>query len=696
MNKNYQDIDIANISEKKVKELLKQLAQEITKHNKAYFEDNAPLIPDAEYDQLFNFNLSLEKKFPHLIRTDSPSKQIGSKPLEKFAKVYHGVPMLSLANAFNSKDITDFINRVKNFLLINDFPEIFCEPKIDGLSFTALYENGLLKTGSTRGDGFVGEDITENLKTIKNFPHSILNAPEKLEVRGEIYIDKNDFDLLNKKQELEGNQKFANPRNAAAGSLRQLNPEITRERPLKYFVYGLGAVRHRFANSQAFLLQKFKEFGFITNEISKLVDSEDKILSFYGYLNSIRETLPYEIDGAVYKLNDLSLQDRMGYVGRTPRYAIAHKFAAVIGKTKLLNITLQVGRTGIITPVAELEPISIGGVIVSRATLHNFKEIARKDINIGDYVYLQRAGDVIPQITGVDLNERSANLTSFQTPVTCPSCNAHLHYYQDSVILRCDNELNCPAQNYRSLCHFVSKGTMDIDGLGKKQISFLIEKNFINNPVDIFLLKQKNEVSTNKLESMENWGEKSVNKLLENIENAKKVSLNKFIYSLGIRHIGEANAKLLAAEFKNASNFINSMESLSLGDKNIYAFLDNLEGIGEKILVDIINFFDIKENISTIKQLINILTIIDHELLKKKTSISNKIILFTGSLDSLSRIESKTLAERMGAKVVSAISSSTDLVIAGKDPGSKLKKATELGIKIIDESEWIKIIKEAT
>jgi DNA ligase (NAD+) len=693
MNKiDYQDI--SSISEEEARKLLEVLAQKIAIYNKAYFQEDSPVISDQEYDQLFNLNLSLEKKFPHLVRSDSPSNMIGSRVSDKFAKVVHEVPMLSLANAFDTGDVQAFIQRIKSFLLISTFPSIFCEPKIDGVSFSAKYENGLLKTGSTRGDGFIGEDITENLKNIKNFPAKISLEQGSLEVRGEIYIDKPDFVILNQKQESLGNQKFANPRNAAAGSLRQLDPKITKERPLKYFVYGLGYSSGKFFNSQSDLLIQFKKFGFIVNDISKLVESEKELLDFYEYLKSLREELPYEIDGVVYKLNDLALQERMGSVGRNPRYAIAHKFPAIIGRTKLLNIKVQVGRTGVLTPVAELEPISIGGVIVSRATLHNFQEILRKDIRVGDYVFLQRAGDVIPQITGVDFSNRRLGLEPFSITKRCPSCDAILHCDEDSIIIRCDNALNCPAQNYRSLCHFVSKAAMNIENLGAKQISFLIENGFIKNPVDIFLLKHNNELRGNNLQNMEGWGEKSVNKLFENIEKAKKIPLSRFIYALGIRHIGEQNAKLLAREFSNVEAFVESMKALCNKNFEIYERLNNIEGIGDKILIDVINFFSLKENIEIIKQLIDILDIEDYRDSTKKTGITGSVVLFTGSLENFSREESKALAERLGARVASSITSSVNLVIAGKDPGSKLKKAADLGIKIIDEKEWLRIIQE--
>lgn len=685
--------NIEKINEEGAKKLLIELADKIAQYNHAYYIEDKPLVSDAEYDQLFNINLKLEQQFPHLILENSPSKKVGAKVENKFAKVTHSTPMLSLSNVFDEQDVKDFVDRIKNFLRLNDVSPIFCEPKIDGLSFAATYKNGILVTAATRGDGYVGEDITANIKTITNFPHSINNAPKLLEVRGEIYIKKNDFISLNQEQEQQGKDKFANPRNAAAGSLRQLDPTITAKRPLKYFVYAIGSAKEELANSQDQLLAKLKEFGFNVNEIGKLANFEEEIFDFYEYLKTNRENLPYEIDGVVYKLNDFALQDRMGFIARAPRFATAHKFPAIIGQTKLLSITVRVGRTGTLTPVAELEPIEIGGVIVSRATLHNYQEIARKDVQIGDYVFLQRAGDVIPQITGVDIQKRSADATTFDPPLFCPSCNSKLRYLQEDIIIRCDNGLNCPAQNYERIRHFVSKNAMDIEGLGRKQVEFLIDKGLISNPYDIFFLKEKNEASLTKLENMDGWGKKSVANLFNNIEKSKNVSLPRFIYALGIRHIGEQNAKLFAREFGNYDNFITQMELLKKNDSEIYQKLNNLDGIGDKMLVDIIDVFDIKENIELIKNLSEVLNIEDYKETREQRSVTGKIVVFTGSLPTLSRAEAKAIAEKLGAKVAASVSSNTDLVIAGEDAGSKLKKAKELGIKIIDEAEWLILVK---
>lgn len=686
--------NIEKINEEEAKKLLIELADKIAQYNHAYYIEDKPLVSDAEYDQLFNINLKLEQKFPHLILENSPTKKVGAKVENKFAKITHNTPMLSLSNVFDEEDVKDFVDRIKNFLRLNDFSPIFCEPKIDGLSFAATYKNGILVTAATRGDGYIGEDITANIKTIKNFPHKINNAPELLEVRGEIYIEKKDFISLNQEQEQQGKDKFANPRNAAAGSLRQLDSSVTAKRPLKYFVYAIGSAKEELANSQNQLLVKLKEFGFNVNEIGKLANSEEEIFDFYEYLKTNRENSPYEIDGVVYKLNDFALQDRMGFIARSPRFATAHKFPAIIGQTKLLSITVQVGRTGTLTPVAELEPIEIGGVIVSRATLHNYQEIARKDVRVGDYVFLQRAGDVIPQITGVDLAKRSADATTFDPPLFCPSCNSKLHYVPEDIIIRCDNGLNCPAQNYERIRHFVSKNAMDIEGLGRKQVEFLIDKGLISNPYDIFFLKEKNESSLTKLENMDGWGKKSVENLFNNIEKSKNVSLPRFIYALGIRHIGEQNAKLLAREFGSYDNFITQMELLKENDSEIYQKLNNLDGIGDKMLVDIIDFFDVKENIELIKNLSEVLNIEDYKETREQSSLTGKIVVFTGSLPTLSRAEAKATAEKLRAKVAASVSSNTDLVIAGEDVGSKLKKAKELGIKIIDEAEWLTLVKD--
>ncbi|MBM3466932.1 MAG: NAD-dependent DNA ligase LigA [Alphaproteobacteria bacterium] len=687
-------MDIQRVTAEQAKELIKKLSEEIKEYNIAYYQENSPKISDAEYDQLFFTLKNLEEKFPQYLTEDSPTQNVGSHILDKFEKHEHKTPMLSLANGFEIKDIADFIDRTKRFLRTDDFPEIYCEPKIDGVSFSATYINGKLMTGATRGDGYIGEDITANIKTIKNFPRIITNAPEFLEVRGEIFIEKEDFIKLNQQQELQGKQIFANPRNSASGSLRQLDPSITRLRPLKYFTYGLGHSSMKFAGTQEKLLLALASFGFQTNKIGKLVNSLEELKAFYENLLVIRNTLAYEIDGVVYKVNSFELQQRLGFIARSPRFAIAHKFPAVIAETKLWGVIVQVGRTGVLTPVAELEPIKIGGVTVARATLHNFAEIKRLDIRIGDTVLLHRAGDVIPKVNEVNLSKRNGLEKIISVPTNCPSCNSLLHILPDDVIIRCDNGLSCPTQLVRSIIHFASKDALDIDGLGTRQIEFLQSVGLINNPIDIFFLEAKNTQSLTKLENMSGWGAKSVENLFNSIRDAKRTTLERFIYSLGIRQIGQSNAKILAKEFGTVKNFINFMLLLTEGDEEKYYQLRSLEGFADKTVNDIRNFFSCKQNVDTINQLVSILEIEDYENNTISSSITGLNVIFTGTLNSISRNEAKARAEKLGAKIVSSVSANTDLVIAGEKAGSKLKKAEELGIKIISEKEWLEIIKE--
>ena len=687
-------MDIQRVTAEQAKELIKNLSEEIKQYNIAYYQENSPKISDAEYDQLFFTLKNLEEKFPQYLTEDSPTQNVGSLILDKFEKHEHKKPMLSLANGFEIKDIADFIDRTKRFLRTDDFPEIYCEPKIDGVSFSATYINGKLMTGATRGDGYIGEDITANIKTIKNFPRMITNAPEFLEVRGEIFIEKEDFIKLNQQQELQGKQIFANPRNSASGSLRQLDPSITRLRPLKYFTYGLGHSSMKFAGTQEKLLLALANFGFQTNKIGKLVNSLEELKAFYENLLVIRNTLAYEIDGVVYKVNSFELQQRLGFIARSPRFAIAHKFPAVIAETKLLGVIVQVGRTGVLTPVAELEPIKIGGVTVARATLHNFAEIKRLDIRIGDTVLLHRAGDVIPKVNEVNLSKRNGLEKIISVPTNCPSCNSLLHILPDDIIIRCDNGLSCPTQLVRSIIHFASKDALDIDGLGTRQIEFLQSVGLINNPIDIFFLEAKNTQSLTKLENMSGWGAKSVENLFNSIRDAKRTTLERFIYSLGIRQIGQSNAKILAKEFGTVKNFINSMLLLAEGDEEKYYQLRSLEGFADKTVNDIRSFFSCKQNVDTINQLVSILEVEDYENNTISSSITGLNVIFTGTLNSISRNEAKARAEKLGAKIVSSVSANTDLVIAGEKAGSKLKKAEELGIKIISEKEWLEIIKE--
>jgi len=682
-------------SKEEAKKEIEYLSEQIRKHNKAYYLEDTPIISDAEYDQLFLRLQKIEEQFPELIKESSPTQTIGAPIQDKFLKHKHRQPMLSLGNCFSEEELVDFIDRIKRFLSIAYFPKMFCEPKIDGVSFSVTYANGKLVTGATRGDGYIGENITQNIKTIRNLPHTIDDSNDLLEVRGEIFIDKKDFEILNIEQEKKGKPKFANPRNSAAGSLRQLDASITASRPLKYFVYAVGYSSKIFATSQEELLNKLQKLGFRVNPYCALANNIDEMLEFYNTQMQIRDTLPNEIDGIVYKVNDFALQERLGYIARSPRFSIAHKFPAIIAETKLLNIAVQVGRTGALTPVAQLEPINISGAQVSRATLHNFQEIERLDIRIGDTVLLHRAGDVIPKVTAVNLDKRPQNTKPFLPPTNCPSCGSNLHIDPVDVIIRCDNGLNCPKQVSESIKHFVSKNAINIDGMGAKQVEFFIEKNMIQNPVDIFKLEELNSNSLQKIENLPGWGKKSVENLFNNIKQAKKTTLPRFIYALGIPHIGESNAKVLAKQFGTAQNFIDSMIKLEQNDEKIFSSLENLDGIGYKILIDIKNFFECKQNISTVRELLGILDIEAFVDETRSSVLSGQNIVFTGSLSSLSRNEAKSQAEQLGAKVVSAVSSNTNLVVAGEKAGSKLKKAKELKIKIISEEDWQRIVKES-
>jgi DNA ligase (NAD+) len=670
------------------KQLHKKISEEIKLHDKKYYEENNPIISDSEYDQLLQSLLHIEKQYTQL-KENSITQRVSGSLSRKFKKIKHLSPMLSLGNIFEASEIDEFIDRIKRFLKINYNPEIIAELKIDGLSFSTLYENGKLIHASTRGDGEVGEDITENIKTIKNFPLEI-NSLEKIEIRGEIFIDIKDFALLNELQESLGKQKFVNPRNAASGSLRQLDSTITASRPLRYFAYGIGSLENAFANSQYNLLDKLKENGFITCPYILKSSSTEEIKDFYNKINKLRQILNYEIDGVVYKINDFTISSRLGFVGRSPRFAIAHKFPAVLGSTILNAITIQVGRTGALTPVAELEPIFISGVTISRATLHNFDEIERKDIRISDNVILQRAGDVIPQITGVDLSKRQNDSIKFTIPTTCPSCGSKVHKYQNNAIIRCENGLGCKAQIYERLIHFVSKPCINIEGLAKKQIYFLLDNNYIQNPVDIMKLSSSDKLS--KLRREQGFGELSVSNLLNAIENSRNTTLSRFIFALGIRHIGELTSKQIAKYYGSFNNFFSSLKQINLSEDVKSSVLD-IDGFGEKLIDSICEFFSEDMNIKMLELLSDEFNFEKLEL-AKDSKIKNKIIVFTGTLESQSRSEAKELAEKYGAKVAGSISNKTDFLISGDKHGSKLKKANELGVKVLDEKQWLVLLSE--
>ena len=686
--------DIRNITEDEAKKQLEYLAKEIEKADIAYYQNDAPYLDDAAYDKLRRLNDALEAKFPALIRNDSPSKRVGAMVKSEFKKVELSVPMLSLADIFSEEELKDFIMSIKRFLNSSDDIIFTSEPKMDGLSFSALYVNGIFTRGSTRGDGKIGEDITENLKAIRGFP-LFLNkeAPEVFEVRGEVFMSKADFLALNQKNEEEHKKTFANPRNAAAGSLRQLDTRITKERRLSFLVYTWGEVSEIRWKSQVEFLEYVKELGFPVNPYNKVCRNEQELLDSFETLMENRADLPYDIDGIVYKVNDLELQKRLGFLTRTPRWAIAHKFPAEQAITRLNNIRVQVGRTGALTPVADLEPVNVGGVLVSHATLHNEDEIKRKDIRIGDMVIIQRAGDVIPQVVSVLTEKRSTELPEFQFPTVCPECGAHAIREEDEAGRRCTGGLSCPAQAVERLRHFVSREAFNIEGLGDKVIDEFYKEGIIKTPYDIFTLEERNKPAdlfsasqSLNLENREGWGKKSVSKLFDAINKSKSISLQKFIYALGIRQVGTATAYLIAKHYHTFTAFMSAMVQQDL------QLLVSIDGIGPAMAKDIVEFFKEEHNLAVINDLLSVISIEEFEGITNTTSeIFGKTIVFTGTLTTLTRSEAKSKALAFGAKVAGSVSTNTDYVVAGENAGSKLKKAQELGVKVITEEEFNRI-----
>ena len=688
--------DIKNLTPLEAAQELKYLAEEMAKADAAYYQNDDPYLTDAEYDRLKQRNIDIEAAFPELVRPDSPSKRVGSPVKSGFAKVMHTFPMLSLADVFSIGEVAEFVQSVKRFLNTDENIDFMCEPKIDGLSFSARYEHGVFVRGATRGDGTEGEDITQNLKTIVSLPKKLPdNVPEVLEVRGEVYMSKKDFFALNQKYAGEGKKTFANPRNAAAGSLRQLDASITAERNLSIFAYTWGEVSARPWHSQFEFFEYLKKWGFPINPLNKLCRNLEEIEDNFAHLTEIRSSLDYDIDGMVYKVNSIALPERLGFLTRTPRWAVAHKFPAEQAVTRINNIRVQVGRTGALTPVADLEPINVGGVMVSHATLHNEDEIKRKDIRIGDYVIIQRAGDVIPQVVKVLTEKRPADSKEFEFPHFCPMCGAHAVREEDEAVRRCTGGLTCPAQSVERLKHFVSREAFDIEGLGAKIIEDFYRDEIIKNPVDIFLLEQKNGGSDDlfsaanglHLENREGWGKKSVENLFNSINSRRTISLPRFIYALGIRQVGTATARLIAQHYHTFSAF---MEDMIASDT---AKLLNIDGIGPAMAKDIVEFFQESHNISLINRLLEQITVSDfNETIAKDTPFAGKTLVFTGTLPNLSRSEAKTKALAAGAKVAGSVSKNTDYVVMGADAGSKAKTAQELGIKIISEEEFLVLL----
>lgn len=670
-----------------------RLANLIAHHDTLYHQNDAPEISDADYDALRQQYRALHEHFPHLAPKDDPEKRVGAAPGTGFHKVSHAMPMLSLNNAFTDEDVEDFVGRIRRFLNLPDDEklEFMAEPKIDGLSASLRYEKGQLTIAATRGDGMVGENITENVRTISNVPKTLSgDYPEMVEIRGEIYMERSDFIDLNKRREAEGEAPFANPRNAAAGSVRQLDSSITAARPLKFFGYALGETSHDNAKTQHDIRTQIKRWGFSLNEPARLCANTADLLAYYRAMEAQRHTLPFDIDGIVYKLNRRDLQERLGFVSRAPRWAIAHKFAAEQATTKLNKIIIQVGRTGTLTPVAELEPVLVGGVVISRATLHNEDEIARKDVREGDTVHLQRAGDVIPQVTGVDLSARPKNSKPFVFPDRCPECGSLAIREEGIVARRCEGGLICPAQAVERLRHFVSRNAFNIEGLGDRRIHELWAEKIIQTPADIFRLKKYKAT----LEQREGWGEKSVDKLLTAIESRRSISLERFIYALGIRQIGEATAKLLARHYLSLGAWRAAM--MKARDENTEAWgdLTTIDQIGPLVARDLVGFFQEQHNRDVLDNLAAELTVQDYLVpdVNSESNLAGKTIVFTGTLEKMGRAEAKAKAEAMGAKVSGSVSAKTDYVIAGADAGSKATKANELGVKVLSEDEWLTMI----
>tara|TARA_R110002167_G_scaffold9735_3_gene45017 strand:- start:500 stop:2641 length:2142 start_codon:yes stop_codon:yes gene_type:complete len=691
---------------------LERLAADIARHDQHYHQDDAPQLSDADYDALKRRNLDIEKRFPELVRSDSPSGRVGYTPSEKFTKYSHSVPMLSLDNAFSQDDVTDFVARIRRFLgLAADVSiPISAEPKIDGLSASLRYEGGRLIVGATRGDGQVGETVTENLRTVRNIPQQLAGSdwPEIVEVRGEVYMAHEDFSALNARISDSGRQ-FANPRNAAAGSLRQLDARITAERPLKFFAYAWGDISEPVAKTQMAMIGKFEEWGFTVNPLMQLCHSVEELIEVYNHIESQRAVLGYDIDGVVYKVDDLALQARLGFASRFPRWAIAHKFPAEQATTILQDIEIQVGRTGALTPVAKLHPVTVGGVVVSNATLHNGDYIAGigangepirdgRDLRIGDRVTVQRAGDVIPQIVDVDISARPKTSVPFEFPTLCPVCGSHAVREVNpktgkvDVVRRCTGGLICPAQAVEKLKHFVSRNALDIDGFGDKQAEAFYHDGLVTRPADIFTLQARDKRSLKRLKDREGWGDTSARNLFDAIEARRKVDLNRFIFALGIRHVGEGTAKLLARHYEDFEALRTAVKAASDESSDAWTDLVNIDGIGETVAQALLAFFTEPHNDEALDDLLQQVTPTPMEKTTGNSPVAGKTVVFTGALEKFSRDEAKAMAERLGAKVAGSVSKKTDLLVAGPGAGSKLKKARELDIDTIDEDGWLALI----
>lgn len=683
---------VEDLTEKEAKQELDRLAALIAHHDSLYYQSDAPEISDAAYDELRKRSDAIEARFPDLVHADSPSQRVGAPPSREFGTVTHSVPMLSLANAFSDEDVADFLARIRRFLGLSaqDPLAVLAEPKIDGLSCSLRYEGGRLVRAATRGDGATGEDITANVRTIESVPERLSGQswPEVLEIRGEVFMRRQDFQKLNERQEAQGKASFKNPRNAAAGSLRQLDPQITAQRPLAFLAYAWGEVSAPLGGTMIEARKNMAAWGFSVNGPAQLCDDAAALIAYHRAILAERPNLPHDIDGVVYKIDDLALQERLGFVSRAPRWAIAHKFPAERAETILHKITIQVGRTGALTPVANLEPITVGGVVVSRATLHNEDEIARKDVREGDRVIVQRAGDVIPQVVEVVRDAAHEARPPYVFPELCPECKSQAMREEDEAVRRCQGGLICPAQAKERLKHFVSRDAFDIEGLGGKNIEAFWDEGLIREPADIFRLGEHQDL----LRGREGWGEKSVTNLLNAIAQRSRIALDRFIFALGIRQVGQATAKLLARHYGDLETWRREMVKAANGDIEAYEELLSIDSIGPVVAKDLIGFIAEEHNSSALDKLAEVLTI---EAVAAPSvggsSLAGKTVVFTGTLETVTRSEAKARAEALGAKVAGSVSKKTDYVVVGQDAGSKARKAAELGLTVLSEEEWLEL-----
>lgn len=686
------------LNEQEASAELARLAHEIAEHDRRYYQEDAPAVSDAQYDALRRRNDEIEKRFPELIRHDSPSQRVGAKPADRFEKVRHARPMLSLDNAFTDEDVQDFVARVRRFLGLAPDAEIalVAEPKIDGLSSSIRYENGRLVLGATRGDGTEGENVTANIRTIADVPKVLRgkNVPGIFEARGEVYMSHADFAELNRRQEKGGEKIFANPRNSAAGSLRQLDPAITAKRPLRFFAYHWGEVSKLPGDTHWEVLQAMKSWGFPVNPLTRRCRTVEEALAFYAEVQHKRADLGYDIDGVVYKVDRLDLQNRLGFVSRSPRWAVAHKFPAEQAESTVERIAVYVGRTGALTPVAHIKPVTVGGVVVQNVSMHNEDEVARKDVRVGDTVIVQRAGDVIPQLVSVVLERRPKGTRAYKMPDKCPICGSDAvreinpKTGEPEAARRCVNTLSCPAQAVERLRHFAARDAFDIEGLGEKTVAEFFEDGLLREPVDIFRLESRYGKGANSIARREGWGELSASKLFRAIDARRKIALERFILALSIPQVGETTARLLARHYHSLGAFLSSMES-----DHAIEDLDSIEGIGDVMAAAIKRFFDEKHNRDAIRHLLECIEVTDFAAPRMSNSaLAGKTVVFTGTLERMTRNEAKARAESLGAKVAGSVSKKTDLVIAGPGAGSKLKNAQEFGVKIISEDDWLEMI----